>query len=104
MLEISSDEEVGFDDGKAVDIDWLLDCLLEDGNATDDFDDVVVVGEVNPKPKSKFPKLNRKDDDDDCVVLEGDPYKPVSTVNDSENGSDDLLIVGEKGQVNSLLV
>ncbi|XP_058740196.1 uncharacterized protein LOC131612422 [Vicia villosa] len=38
-------------------------------------------------------------DDDDCVILDGDPEKEVMHVNDSPNGSDELLVVGEKGQI-----
>ena len=104
VLEISSDEEVGLDDYRGDDYDWLSELLREVDKSTDDSDDVVVVREVNPKQKSKSSKSTAKDDDDDCVVLDGDPDNPVPTVDDSENGSDDLLVVGEKGQVNSLLV
>ena len=103
VLDISSDEEVGLDRYRGDDYEWLSDLLREVDKVTDDSDDVVVVGEVNPTQKSKFSKSTAKeddDDDDDCVVLDGDPDNAVPTVNDSENGSDDLLIVGEKGQVN----
>lgn len=99
MLEISSDEEVGLDDYRGDDYDWLSELLREVDKSTDDSDDVVVVREVNPKQKSKSSKSTAKDDDDDCVVLDGDPDNPVPTVDDSENGSDDLLVVGEKGQI-----
>ncbi|RVW53740.1 hypothetical protein CK203_069018 [Vitis vinifera] len=98
VLEISSDEEVGLDDYRGDDYDWLSELLREVDKSTDDSDDVVVVREVNPKQKSKSSKSTAKDDDDDCVVLDGDPDNPVPTVDDSENGSDDLLVVGEKGQ------
>ncbi|CBI37208.3 unnamed protein product, partial [Vitis vinifera] len=99
VLEISSDEEVGLDDYRGDDYDWLSELLREVDKPTDDSDDVVVVREVNPKQKSKSSKSTAKDDDDDCVVLDGDPDNPVPTVDDSENGSDDLLVVGEKGQI-----
>lgn len=101
VFDISSDEEVevGFD--RSDDYDWLSDLLKEVDKVTDDSDEVVVVSEVNPKQKSKSSKSTPKDDDDDdCVVLDGDPDNAAPTVNDSDNGSDDLLIVGEKGQVN----
>ncbi|XVE78009.1 hypothetical protein DITRI_Ditri13aG0109800 [Diplodiscus trichospermus] len=39
------------------------------------------------------------EDDDDCVVLEGDTDKALSDVNDPQEDSDELLIVGQKGQI-----
>ncbi|XP_068322679.1 RPM1 interacting protein 13-like [Pyrus communis] len=65
----------------------------------DDSDDIVVISEVNSKPSQKSSKRTVADDDDDCVVLDGDPDKPVSVVEDSGSGSDELLVVGETGQV-----
>ncbi|KAM1349953.1 hypothetical protein PS2_003955 [Malus domestica] len=65
----------------------------------DDSDDVVLISEVNSKPSQKSSKRTVADDDDDCVVLDGDPDKPVSVVEDSGSGSDELLVVGETGQV-----
>ncbi|KAM7496159.1 hypothetical protein LguiA_020573 [Lonicera macranthoides] len=38
-------------------------------------------------------------DDDECVILDGDPDKPVDIKNNGINESDDLLVVGENGQV-----
>ncbi|KAB2620394.1 hypothetical protein D8674_040007 [Pyrus ussuriensis x Pyrus communis] len=64
----------------------------------DDSDDIVVISEVNSKPSQKSSKRTVADDDDDCVVLDGDPDKPVSVVEDSGSGSDELLVVGETGQ------
>lgn len=67
--------------------DWVKQFLdMSDEELTE----VVSSGEVN---KSNV------DDDDDCVILDGDPEKQVTHVNDSPNGSDELLVVGEKGQV-----
>ncbi|TKY62295.1 31 kDa ribonucleoprotein [Spatholobus suberectus] len=43
--------------------------------------------------------VSSDDDEDDCVVLEGDPEKGVTTVDDSPTGSDELRVVGEKGQI-----
>ncbi|GFP82985.1 hypothetical protein PHJA_000441600 [Phtheirospermum japonicum] len=98
ILEISSDEEVGFGEpGKAGDYgvggggfggmddcDWLSELLGEVGdNKNDDTDDVVLVSETfaNPPKKSRFESLKPSskvvDDDDDCVILDGDPDKPV---------------------------
>lgn len=91
VLDISSDEETAFDGPISNDYSWLSRLLA------DDSDEVVVVGEV----KSKSAKTAAiKDDDDDCVILDGDPEKPVESVDDGEKSDgDDLLIVGQKGQV-----
>lgn len=105
VLDISSDEEGLVPDGTrggGGDYDWLAE-LFTDGPMTGDSDEVVVVKEVNAKSKPN--KLVMDDDDDDCVVLDGDPEKSVSVPDDVvDGGSDDLLIVGEKGQVCSHLV
>ncbi|XP_055813079.1 uncharacterized protein LOC129882695 isoform X2 [Solanum dulcamara] len=110
ILDISSDEEVGFvksrggdgGGGKGSDdYDWITELLGEggDGRSKDDSDDVVVVGEVIMNPKQNLKALtNANDDDDDCVVLEEDPDKPVEVNNDRGDDSDDLLVVSEKGQ------
>ncbi|KAL6516225.1 hypothetical protein OROGR_019530 [Orobanche gracilis] len=111
ILEISSDEEVGFGDtGKGSgcgvgagefrdrdDFDWLSELLV------DDVDDVVLVSETSPNP-SKKPRLAANvvgdDDDDDCVVLDGDPDNSVSVpaIGKVDTGGD-VEIVGEKGEV-----
>ncbi|CAM8898973.1 unnamed protein product [Rhodiola kirilowii] len=39
------------------------------------------------------------DDDDDCVILDGDPDKMVSVEENQDDGSDELVVVGEKGQI-----
>ncbi|XP_021722159.1 uncharacterized protein LOC110689688 isoform X1 [Chenopodium quinoa] len=129
ILELSSDEEVGFDNSSTADnFDWITKLLEDDDPVSiggifnlgdgidsggggggggdkvvvDDDDDVVVVGEVivqkPKKAKTLMPRID-DDDDDDCVVLEGDPDKPKDEVKESEEDSDDLLIVGETGQV-----
>ncbi|XP_052170645.1 RPM1 interacting protein 13 isoform X2 [Diospyros lotus] len=104
--EISSDEEDwskirrGGDD----DLDWISK-LFEKPREADDSDDVVLLREVvlNPKPRSKPSSFDQKppakDSDDECVVLDGDPDKPVVVQNSSADDSDELLIVGEKGQI-----
>ncbi|KAK3405156.1 hypothetical protein EUGRSUZ_K01404 [Eucalyptus grandis] len=95
VLDISSDEEGLVPDvprGFGGDDEWISRLLR------DDPDEVVLVKEVNAKSKSD--KFLEDDDDDDCVVLDGDPEKSVSVSDDAaDGGSDDLLIVGEKGQV-----
>ncbi|KAL1539623.1 hypothetical protein AAHA92_24082 [Salvia divinorum] len=97
VLDISSDEETAFG-GDKEDSDWLSKLLVEvGGNIDDDSDDVVFVSELFPKT------LKRPDeDDDDCMILDGDPDNPVIPVNDKTDGDDDsdeLEIVGEKGEV-----
>ncbi|GAV84177.1 hypothetical protein CFOL_v3_27621, partial [Cephalotus follicularis] len=110
ILDISSDEEPALDDFK-----WLSALLYDDGGGDDD---VVVVGEVKPKSKSLKPKSKSlkptviknvafdhanghgDDDDDDCIVLDADPEKLVPIIeNDDVTDTDDLLIIGHKGQI-----
>lgn len=55
--------------------------------------------EVVSSDEVKKPINVDDEDDDDCVILDGDPEKQVTHVIDSPNGSDELLVVGEKGQV-----
>ncbi|CAK8543704.1 unnamed protein product [Lathyrus sativus] len=70
--------------------DWVRQFLdMSDEELTE----VVSSGEVNK------PNVDVEEDDDDCVILDGDPEKQVTHVNDSPNGSDELLVVGEKGQI-----
>ncbi|GMH27854.1 hypothetical protein Nepgr_029697 [Nepenthes gracilis] len=96
----SSDEEVAFDGANTDYFDWLRNFFeAEDGEigGKGDSDDVIVLGEVLAKPNSAN-KMATKDGAD-CVLLDGDPDKPVNEPSDSGDGSDDLIIVGEKGQV-----
>lgn len=102
VFDISSDEESsGHSEPQGEDFDWLAEFLESDDKETDDdSDDVVVVAEVKPKQKSKSSKPTVRDVDDDCVILDGDPDKPAGVVDDSAGGGeDDLLIVGETGQI-----
>ncbi|XP_050363176.1 RPM1 interacting protein 13 [Argentina anserina] len=100
-IDISSDEEE--DDAARHDVDddsvdWLSN-LIESAESKfendADSDDVMVIGEVNAGSKCAA-----KEVDDDCVVLDGDPDE-ANSVEDSGSGSgsDDLVVVGEKGQV-----
>lgn len=108
VLNISSDEEEGLEEAaKEADFDWIKELLFASDGESDD--DVIIVGEKKPELKSKSSTtLAVKDDDDDedgddddCVVLEGDPDNGVTSVDEDSTGSDDLLVVGEKGQVYS---
>ncbi|KAI3667976.1 hypothetical protein L6452_43047 [Arctium lappa] len=115
VLEISSDEDVGWNDhdGSGIadggdDHNWLSE-LLDEVNKEkygDDSDEVVLVSEVSASEKTgKKSKLKSRviDLDDDCVVLDDDPDKPVEVRNDNRSNvnddSDDILVVSEKGQV-----
>ncbi|GAB2281862.1 hypothetical protein Dimus_016424 [Dionaea muscipula] len=107
VVDISSDDEFGVNKENTDYFEWLSKLLDEDDDGEkggDDSDDVVVVGEVLAKPnrKRKLPSSygdGHVDDDDDCVVLEGDPNKKSDEAKDWDDGSYDLVIVGEKGQV-----
>ncbi|KAG6785444.1 hypothetical protein POTOM_011175 [Populus tomentosa] len=116
VFDISSDEEPAIEEPKEFDDDcnWLTELLRTVDKEKDDSDEVVIVGEYNPpKPKSKSKSSNQvadikfvlDGDDDDCVVLGGDPDKPVSAADDvcrnetdSSDDGDDVLVVAEKGQ------
>lgn len=127
VLDVSSDDDAGWGDGVAAcasysgggggvvgrdDVDWISEILDEVDKEKDDSDDVVVVGEVIVKPKLRVSKTlvkcvtnfnngGEEEEDDECVVLDGDPDKPIPTQNDKgvDDDSDDLLVVSEKGPV-----
>lgn len=106
VFDISSDDDEAtpaWEEPKGDDYDWLSEVLEAVDKVFDDLDEVVVVGEVNPTKKSKSSNsVARKvvdEDDGDCVVLEGDPDKALSDVNDPQQDSDECLIVGQKGQI-----
>ncbi|GMJ01302.1 hypothetical protein HRI_003799400 [Hibiscus trionum] len=106
VFDISSDEEEvasALEEPKGDDYCWFSEVLKAVNRGFDDSDEVVVVGEVNPNKKSKSRNSsvtkNVNVEDDDCIVLEGDPEKVVSDVDDNHEDSDELLIVGQKGQV-----
>lgn len=102
VVDLSSDEEEnGFKDGDGTDyFVWLNKFLVDDESANggdgNDSDDVVVVGGVIATPKRRKRKsISVEDVDDDCVVLE----RKSDEEKDCDDGSDELVIVGEKGQV-----
>ncbi|KAI3742000.1 hypothetical protein L1987_59679 [Smallanthus sonchifolius] len=116
VLEISSDEEGGWNDlaEKGIidgddDYNWISDILDEVNRDDCGYDDeVVLVGEVLPKkPRKKLTSNPVLDLDDDCVVLDHDPDKPPDVRKDSptdqdqdeDDDSDDIIVVSEKGQV-----
>ncbi|XP_022728040.1 uncharacterized protein LOC111283713 isoform X3 [Durio zibethinus] len=106
VFDISSEDDEAtpaWEELKGDDYNWFSEALEAVDKRFDDPDEVVVVGEVNPNKKSKsWNSSVRKvvdEDDDDCVILESDPDKALSDVNDPQDDSDDLLIVGQKGQI-----
>lgn len=109
VLDISSDEDEGLKEGpKNSDLEWIQELLFnsDDEESNADSDDVVILHETKPQQHFKSKAISTlsvndgDDDDDDCVVLEGDPENGVTSVDDEgANGSDELLVVGEKGQV-----
>ncbi|KAE9463746.1 hypothetical protein C3L33_04285, partial [Rhododendron williamsianum] len=82
VVDISSDE--GGDDD---DCDWISELLEEVERRGGD-------GLLNPKERSTAEGL-----DDDCVVLDGDPEKVDVVEGNATGESDDLLVVGVKGQL-----
>ncbi|KAJ9169690.1 hypothetical protein P3X46_017852 [Hevea brasiliensis] len=104
IFDISSDEESAFNEPRGGDDDheWLTELLETVDKENADSDEVLVVGEYNPpkpKSKSKSSKPVKDVDDDDCVVLDGDPDKQVDVVDDAASDGDDVLVVGQKGQI-----
>ncbi|KAL1816812.1 hypothetical protein ACET3Z_019386 [Daucus carota] len=118
VFDLSSDDDVGW--GKNIgadddDCDRVEDCKWIQDFFNDDSDDVVFVSEVVVKPKDRKLKIvtnnyvkdfNHGDDDDDCVILDGDPDKEVEAVEGlktqddaTQSDSDELIVVGETGQV-----
>uniref|UniRef100_A0A2P2J7J0 Uncharacterized protein n=1 Tax=Rhizophora mucronata TaxID=61149 RepID=A0A2P2J7J0_RHIMU len=107
IFDISSDEEPAFEFPAVCDDDynWLSEFLENfDKKTDDDSDEVVVVGEYNPplsksKPRLKLSESVKVVEDDDCVVLDGDPDKSVAGIVGAAGDGDDVLVVGEKGPV-----
>lgn len=112
IFDLSSDEDVGWGQNLGNgdnDCDRVEDCKWIQDFFNDDSDDVVVVSEVVVKPKERKLKISYNDyvkdfnDDDDCLILDGDPDKAVKgqkIQNDTgQSDSDELVVVGETGQV-----
>lgn len=103
VVEISSDEEDVPMPRKPLD-GWVGKLLSEDEPNVDDFCDLMVMGEFSPHKKANPGGGDASgEDDDDCVVLDGDPDKAVTIGEDKgsvgDSSSDELQIVGEKGPV-----
>ncbi|PNX85534.1 hypothetical protein L195_g041603 [Trifolium pratense] len=113
VLDISSDEEEGLkEETRSSDLDWIQELLFNSDDESDADSDVVIIHENKPpelKSKSSKDAVDDDDDDDDgvdddddddCVVLEGDPENGVTSVDEEDStGSDELVVVGEKGQL-----
>ncbi|KAL2488036.1 uncharacterized protein Fot_41417 [Forsythia ovata] len=111
ILEISSDEEACFGETREggwdeEDNDWLSKLLDEVERNVNDSDDAVFVRDSISKPKESNlpskPKTKNADcEDADCVILDGDPDKLLAVEDGRVNNddSDDLVVIGEKGQV-----
>ncbi|XP_062205362.1 RPM1 interacting protein 13-like [Phragmites australis] len=130
VVDISSDEEDS-PVGNKLPLDplgWASDLFDVDDDAIgDDFDDLMIMSELSSPPvlqkttkpddllimsewssplvlqnKTK-PDGGRDEDDDDCVVLDGDPDKVVTVAeedgSEGDGSSDELQIVAEKGQI-----
>ncbi|KAL4369834.1 hypothetical protein HN51_014299 [Arachis hypogaea] len=114
VLDISSDEEPCLEESdakKRIDYDdmikeWLV---MPDEEPEQDH---VVVNELGHKSNSKsksrssasapsMKDMQDHNDDDDCVILDGDPERAVTTSVEeiTTAASDELVVVGEKGQV-----
>ncbi|CAN6282916.1 unnamed protein product [Urochloa humidicola] len=132
VVDISSDEEdFHIDDAlRPLDpVEWTADLFdVDDDDATgEDLDDLMIMSEISAPPllqrtakpddlvvMSELPSLptpQKKanadigcdEDDDDCVVLDGDPDKAVTVADEDgsagDGSGDELQIVAEKGQI-----
>ncbi|KAE8817509.1 COPII coat assembly protein SEC16-like [Hordeum vulgare] len=71
-------------------------------NDASKFDRVVVIGDSLEPPQNKGGSDGAGEadpGDEDCVVLDGDPDRPVAVARDMGAASDELEIVAVKGQV-----
>jgi len=110
VVDISSDDEPDdFSVSKPVDISYdLIDQWLNDEEGKDDVNNFVDLDCVKNSASLRSKTGAVCDDsDDDIMVLDGDPDKPVAGDDDKGDGkyrSDDLCIVGQKGQVFSYFI
>ncbi|CAF1944302.1 hypothetical protein HID58_073834 [Brassica napus] len=94
VVDVSSDEEEVDED-----FDWLNDL------SSDSTDVVEVLSEMKGSVDSHYRKPKAlEEDDDDCVILDGDPDKTTKTdtdklANDDDDDDDEVLVVGQKGEI-----
>ncbi|XP_013593615.1 PREDICTED: uncharacterized protein LOC106301711 [Brassica oleracea var. oleracea] len=92
VVDVSSDEEEVDED-----FDWLNDL------SSDSTDVVEVLSEMKGSVDSHYRKPKAKaleEDDDDCVILDGDPDKTTKTDTDKlAKDDDEVLVVGQKGEI-----
>ncbi|PKA65126.1 hypothetical protein AXF42_Ash013247 [Apostasia shenzhenica] len=105
LLE-SVDKDLREHDSLAVDDSFTPACLNRQSTSPNNPDegleekDAMVVDDFSTMTCITKQGPSQKDSDDDCLILDGDPDKPVMVVDcqrNSEDGCDDLFIVGEKG-------
>ncbi|KHN09395.1 uncharacterized protein LOC114406971 [Glycine soja] len=103
LLYVSSDEEEEVPcleenrgRNRIIDFDWVKEFL----DISDEESNEVSKHEHKSKSNSSLISTPSVEDDDDCVVLDVDPESRVTTVDgDSPTESDELVVVGEKGQI-----
>ncbi|KAF3485664.1 hypothetical protein F2Q69_00052006 [Brassica cretica] len=92
VVDVSSDEEEVDED-----FDWLNDL------SSDSTDVVEVLSEMKGSVDSHYRKPKAlEEDDDDCVILDGDPDKTTKTDTDklaNDDDDDEVLVVGQKGEI-----
>ncbi|XP_044969521.1 uncharacterized protein LOC123429561 [Hordeum vulgare subsp. vulgare] len=92
VVDISSDEEEGFRRLSADPLGWVSKL----------FDRVVAIGD-SPEPPQKKDGSDGVGEaeaaDQDCVVLDGDPDRPVAVAGEMGAASDEPEIVAVKGQI-----
>lgn len=110
VVDVSSDEE---EINTGVDKEyfhWLNGVMDSVDDKSDSTDIVEVLSEVKGCVDSQYRKPNSSsqalEDDDDCVILDGDPDKSTKTASVDEDDDklaksddDDVLVVGQKGEV-----
>ncbi|KAF3328121.1 hypothetical protein FCM35_KLT06727 [Carex littledalei] len=115
VVDISSEEE---DANNSINNSFMKNHLNGSGDALEWFDDLIIMDELSTPPvvgpkKTVFPtrlsdsdddqihdKSGGGDEDDDCQVLDSDPDKSAVAVSgDKVDDSDEIEIVGSKGEV-----
>ncbi|KAK7245293.1 hypothetical protein RIF29_40132 [Crotalaria pallida] len=97
---------------KVVVVDWIKQFLDLSDEEEEQGNEVVVDSEVKKDDEGEAESLSKcssisikplkeedEEDEDDCVVLDGDPEKNVNSVEKAQAESDEMLVVGEKGQI-----